>query len=135
MKQKVKVLEINYMIWGCPKISGQRIPVIYKLVAMITHVGPSLNCGHYTATSSSWETLLESSLRTSASGPDDNATDVGTVGCVVIREGPKRERPMTRPQTDIFYEQPGAKTKTSRQGQNKTSSQGQIKTSSQGQKF
>ena len=31
--------------------------------------------------------------------------------------------------------QPGAKTKTSRQGQNKTSSQGQIKTSSQGQKF
>ena len=100
MKQKVKVLEINYMIWGCPKISGQRIPVIYKLVAMITHVGPSLNCGHYTATSSSWETLLESSLRTSASGPDDNATDVGTVGCVVIREGPKRERPMTRPQTD-----------------------------------
>ena len=104
MKQKVKVLEINYMIWGCPKISGQRIPVIYKLVAMITHVGPSLNCGHYTATSSSWETLLESSLRTSASGPDDNATDVGTVGCVVIREGPKRERPMTRPQTDISYE-------------------------------
>ena len=32
-------------------------------------------------------------------------------------------------------EQPGAKTKTSRQGQNKTSSQGQIKTSSQGQKL
>ena len=31
------------------KTSGQRIPVNYKLVAMITHVGPSPNCGHYTA--------------------------------------------------------------------------------------
>ena len=32
-----------------PFTSGQRIPVKYKLVAMINHVGQSPNCDHYTA--------------------------------------------------------------------------------------
>lgn len=24
-------------------------PLIYRLVAMVTHMGPTVNCGHYTA--------------------------------------------------------------------------------------